>query len=310
MSSFARRGRALAVAVTCALLLTVSSTAPAGADVPVGDIGSGIAATLIAPRVVPGANNWFCRPNSAHPRPVVLVHGTLEAPALNWAAIAPTLKNAGYCVYALTYGENALSLNGRFPGLDDIRESAKELQRFVDTVRFFTGASKVDIVGHSQGGMMPHYYIERLGGAAKVDNFVGLAPSNHGTTLSGLTEIGKALNLLGLANTFLGLFAPALEQQEIGSSFQTNLFGDGDTVAGPDYTVIATKHDIVVTPYTQAFLTGPKVENILIQDQCPADPTGHIGISFDSPTIQNILNELGPNTPNFHPTCQNYGIGI
>ncbi len=49
-----------------------------------------------------------------------------------------------------------------------------------------TGAKKVDLVGHSQGGMMPRYYIKNLGGASKVDTLVGLAPSNHGTTLEGL----------------------------------------------------------------------------------------------------------------------------
>jgi triacylglycerol esterase/lipase EstA (alpha/beta hydrolase family) len=298
-------------AVVVALACLLTAAAPSGAaSVPVGDIGSGVAGTLVAPRVVPGANDWSCRPSAAHPNPVVLVHGTLEAPALNWAAIAPTLKNEGYCVYALTYGENLLSLNGRFPGLADIRSSARQLRTFVDFVRLATGASKVDIVGHSQGGMMPHYYIERLGGASTVDKLVGLAPSNHGTTLSGLTELGEALNLLGLFNTFAGAFAPSLVQQEIGSAFQNDLFGDGDTVAGPDYTVIATEHDIVVTPYTQAFLTGPNVENILIQDQCPDDPTGHIGMSFDSPTIQNVLNELGADTPDFQATCEGYGIGL
>lgn len=305
----ARRLR-MAVAAMAALACLVTSAAPSGAAVPVGDIGSGVAGTLIAPRVVPGANNWFCRPSRAHPRPVVLVHGTLEAPALNWAAIAPTLKNEGYCVYALTYGENLLSLGGRFPGLTDIGDSARELRDFVNLVRFTTGSSKVDIVGHSQGGMMPHYYLENLGGASRVDNFIGLSPSNHGTTLSGLTEIGEALNVLGLANSFLGAFAPSLVQQEVNSDFQNELFGNGDTVAGPDYTVIATNKDIVVTPHTNGFLNGPKVENILIQDQCPDDPTGHIGISFDSPAIQNVLNELGPNVPNFQPTCQGYGIGI
>ena len=48
-----------------------------------------------------------------------------------------------------------------------------------------TGASKVDIVGWSQGGMMPRYYINNLGGASKVNMLVGFAPSNFGTTWTG-----------------------------------------------------------------------------------------------------------------------------
>ena len=40
----------------------------------------------------------------------------------------------------------------------------------------------LDLVGHSQGGMMPRYYVKNLGGAAKVDDLIGLSPSNHGTT--------------------------------------------------------------------------------------------------------------------------------
>jgi triacylglycerol esterase/lipase EstA (alpha/beta hydrolase family) len=300
-----------AAVVALALVAVTTSFAPsASAAVPVGTLSGGIAQALIAPRSVAGANDWLCRPSAAHPRPVVLVHGTLEAVSVNWSALSPMLKNAGYCVFTLSYGENLLSLNGRLPGLADIGDSARQLSSFIDSVRFWTGASKVDLVGHSQGGMMPNYYLKKLGGAGKVGTFVALSPSNHGTTLSGLTQIGTQLGILGLANSILGVGTPALVQQEVGSSFQTNLFAGGDTVAGPRYTVIATTHDEVVTPYSNGFLTGPNVENITIQNQCPSDPVGHIGISYDSPALQNVLNELGPNTANFKPVCTGYGVGV
>lgn len=298
-----------AVALLCATTLFVPR-AEAATKLPIGTLSGGIAQALVSPRTVAGANDWFCRPSAAHPRPVVLVHGTLEAVSVNWSALSPMLKNEGYCVFALSYGENLLSLNGRLPGLGDIPASARQLSAFIDTVRFWTGSSKVDIVGHSQGGMMPNYYIKKLGGASKVGTFVGLSPSNHGTTLSGLTTIGTQLGILGLANSVLSATTPSLVQQEVGSSFQTNLFAGGDTVAGPRYTVITTTKDLVVTPHTNGYLNGPNVENITIQNQCPGNPVGHIGISYDSPTLQNVLNELGPNTPNFKPVCTGFGIGV
>jgi len=282
----------------------------ANAAVKVGNLNDAIWAYAFAPKSVPGANDWFCRPSAAHPRPVVLVHGTLENMGFNWAAISPTLKNAGYCVYALNFGDNLLSFDERAGGLDDIAKSAGQLKSFVDKVLFITGASKVDIVGHSQGGMMPNYYIKRLGGATKVNTLVGLAPSNHGTDLSGLVWLGEQLGIMTGLNLFGTYTAPGLVQQERGGPFETALFKDGDTVPGPKYVVIATKKDAVVTPYSNGFLSGPNVNNITIQDQCPNDGTGHIGLPFDSPAIQNVLNVLGPNVANFKANCTGYGVGV
>src|SRR5262249_16951969 len=161
---------------------------------------------------------------------------------------------------------------------------------YVDQVRAQTGAAKVDLVGHSQGGMMPRYYLKFLGGAAKVTNLVRLAPSNHGTTLDGLVTLAGLFGRTGITNTasrstcttgVAGGVCTACVQQERGPAFLTNLTAGGDTVAGVTYTVIETRYDEVVTPYTSAFLSGPNVRNITIQNQCPIDFDGHIGIAFD-----------------------------
>jgi triacylglycerol esterase/lipase EstA (alpha/beta hydrolase family) len=298
----------LALVTACAVLFGALTSA--NAALPVGGLGDGLWAFAVAPKTVAGANDWTCKPSAAHPRPVVLVHGTFENMGFNWTTLSPQLKNAGYCVFALNYGANLASLDQRFGGLADIPASAGELSVFVNKVLSSTGTTKVDIVGHSQGGMMPNYYLKRLGGASKVNTLIGLAPSNHGTTLSGIVGLGQTLGLLSGFNTVAMMGAPSLAQQEVGSPFITSLFADGDTVAGPRYVVIETTKDAVVTPYTNAFLRGPNVKNITIQDQCPQDGTGHVGMVNDSPTMQNVLNQLGPNSATFKPTCSGYGIGV
>ena len=307
-----RRGRFTAIA---ALALTVALVGAAcqpttGKPLPIGDFGNALSNFVSSPDAVPGANDWKCKPSAAHPNPVVLVPATMVNFGANFVAISPTLKNAGYCVYSFNYGMTWLSA-GRFGGLGDIADSAQTLKNFVNQVLASTGASKVDLVGHSQGGMMPNYYLKRLGGAAKVRTLIGLAPSNHGTTLGGIVTLGANLNILGFVNSIIvAAGVPGLGQQEVGSSFQNALWADGDTVPGVRYVVIESTHDEVVTPYTNAFLSGPNVTNILIQDQCPSDPTGHIGIFLDGPTLQNIVNQLGPRTPGFTPACTGYGMSL
>jgi hypothetical protein len=84
-----------------------------------------------------------------------------------------------------------------------------------------------------------------------------------------------------------------------------------DTVAGPRYVVIETSRDEVVTPYTNAFLSGSNVTNITLQNQCSTDKVEHIGMAADSPAMQNVLNQLSasPN-PSFTATCSNFGIEL
>src|SRR3954452_14732418 len=115
----------------------------------------------------PTGANVPCQPTAAHPEPVILVHGTAENMFDNWQAMSPALKAAGYCVYAFNYGSYDGSGVLGIYGLGPIARSAGELRTFVDAVLAQTGAAKVDLVGHSQGGMMPRYYLENLGGTAK-----------------------------------------------------------------------------------------------------------------------------------------------
>ncbi|MEV0093097.1 alpha/beta fold hydrolase [Streptomyces sp. NPDC050738] len=237
-----------------------------------------------------GWNNYSCRPSAAHPRPVVLVHGTFGNSVDNWVALAPYLVNRGYCVFSLDYGQ--LPGVPLFNGLGPIDRSAGQLSTFVDTVLAATGTAKADLVGHSQGGMMPRYYLKFLGGAAKVNSLTGLAPDNHGTTLDGLANL---LPYFPGAADILRKGAPGLSDQVAGSPFVTKLNAGGDTVPGVRYTVIATRYDEVVTPYRSQFLSGPDVTNVLLQDKCGADVSEHVTIgTVDRIAFHEVANSLDP----------------
>ncbi|KUO16347.1 esterase/lipase family protein [Streptomyces dysideae] len=237
-----------------------------------------------------GWNDFACKPSAAHPRPVVLVHGTFANSVDNWLALAPYLKNRGYCVYSFDFGQ--LPGVSFFHGLGPVDKSAEQLSAFVDKVLGSTGAAETDLVGHSQGGMMPRYYLKFLGGAAKVNALVGIAPSNHGTTLGGLTQL---LDYFPGARDLLSANIPALADQAAGSAFLTKLNADGDTVPGVRYTVLATKYDEVVTPYRSQFLSGPNVNNVVLQDLCPLDLSEHAAIGLLSRVaFHEVTNALDP----------------
>jgi len=275
-------------------LLSTSVAAQAAAPLPVdwswpnGFLGN--AAKAATPP--PGANDYTCKGTAAQP-PVVLVHGTWENQADNFQAISPFLKNNGFCVFSFNYGGNP---NDVFWGYGPIAASAGQLATFVDSVRARTGAAKVDILGHSQGGMMPRYYIKFLGGYQYVRKMVGLAPSNHGTTLSGLADLGKTLGVNGP----LATIQPAAIDQTIGSPFMQKLatcpngLPSADICAGDpvQYTVIEVNGDQVVTPYTNAFLKG--ATNIEVNKVCPLELSEHLGMTYSRNVAQLAVNALDP----------------
>jgi triacylglycerol esterase/lipase EstA (alpha/beta hydrolase family) len=280
----------LAAVVAAASLCLAASAASAGAALPViYNFPTAIAASALQPGGAPlGANDWSCRPSAAHPRPVVLVNGTFANQITSWNALSPLLKNNGYCVYTFNYGGLFL---GQIGSYGPIAASAAELRTQVNRVLSSTGAAKVDLVGWSQGGMMPRYYLKNLGGAAKVNHLIGLAPSNHGTTLSGLATLA---GFFPGALPLVGALCPACTDQVKGSPFLTALNAGGDTVPGVKYTVIQSRYDEVVTPYTSAFLSGPNVKNITVQDQCFLDLGEHLSMPYDHIVDRNVLNALDP----------------
>ncbi|MFE1176227.1 esterase/lipase family protein [Streptomyces sp. NPDC058773] len=278
-----RWSRTLTLLPALALALG-ATTVPAAAGTPAGDAAAERTA------VSSGWNNYSCKPSAAHPRPVILVHGTLGNSVDNWLGLAPYLVARGYCVFSLDYGQ--LSGVPFFHGLGPVDASAGQLAAYVDRVLAATGSEKADLVGHSQGGMMARVYLKFHGGAGKVNTLVGLAPDNHGTDLNGLTRL---LDHFPGAKKYISELTPGLADQIAGSDVLNRLNEGGDTLPGVHYTVIATKCDEVVTPYRSAFLNGSDVRNVVVQDMCAIDLSEHVAIGLvDRVAFHETANALDP----------------
>ena len=282
--------RLLALALTILTMLALGS-ARAGAA-PEGDPIE-VSPTYPTWGVPPeGANDWACRPSAERPTPVIIVHGTFGDQKSLLDELSRAMVDEGFCVYSLDYGNR---------GTRAIEDSAAELRTFVGEVLAATGAAKVSMVGHSQGGLMPRYYIKFLGGDQVVDDLVGLAPSNHGTTVSGPHD-----------NPITGsqaqvVFCRACIQQEQGSEFLTNLNAGDETPGAVSYTQITTRNDTVVVPHTSGYLApGDRTTNLTIQDKCPDDQAEHLQIPMSDTAIALTLDALerdGAADPAYQPAC-------
>ena len=291
--------RLIAALIAAIGVLAVATPAAAGSSDPLPVPYDFLPAAIIGGSNLadgpPGSNDWTCKPSAAHPNPVVLVHGTLGNGNTNWQTYGPLLHNNGYCVFALTYGliPNAQLPLSLFGGVAPIEGSAVELAAFIARVLHATGASKVDILGHSQGTIVPDYYAKFLDGASFIDKYISLAPLWHGTNPLGFAS----LQMLGApAGATTATPTTALTEMSTGSPFITKLRSNGGPkVAGITYTNISTRYDELVQPYTSGI--EPGMTNIVVQDKCPVDFTEHFEIASDPVAAGYVLNALDPAHP-------------
>ncbi len=256
----------------------------------------------------PGTNDWTCKPSAAHPEPVVLAHGLMGNKGTNWQTYGPLLANEGYCVFALTYGTSTSvpsQFKNVFGGLGPIEDSAEELKVFVAKVLASTGATKVDILGHSEGTVMPDYYAKFLGGAQFIDDYVSITPLWHGTNPAGLATLSTLGTPFGFTPALFKVFQPFFAsgpQLMTGSDFFTKLRSGGTpAVPGIEYTNLVTMYDELVAPYTSGI--EPGMTNIVVQKLCPLDLAEHFALVADPVTAQLVLNTLDPSTAK-KPRCQ------
>ncbi len=210
--------------------------------------------------------------------PVLLVHG-LTADSLSWVVFKARLEADGFQVFTVDIPNR---------GFGDIAQNSKTVAAKVAEIKKKTGASKVDLIGHSEGGLEARYYIKFLGGSAHVRRYISLGTPQYGTVLANFSTVFNLASLVGCV---------ACYQMTIGSTFLANLNSGDDTPGNVKYTTIYTIYDELVQPYWNAALRNAPVLNVKIQSICPYRVVGHIGLVLDGTTYQIARAALRDQTP-------------
>jgi triacylglycerol lipase len=205
--------------------------------------------------------------------PVVLVTGLIGlAPA--YEPLAGRLRADGLRVFVWAMPNL---------GMGDIADSAQALARYVDRLRAEAGVTRLDLVGHSEGGLTARHYLKFLGGTAYVDRYVSLGSPHYGTYVANLATFVTVGSCLGIV---------ACRQMVIGSDFLADLNAGDDTPGAVEYTAIRTLQDELVRPTWHASLDGGAT-NILIQAGCPFRWVGHLGLVTDGTAYSLVRGALG-----------------
>lgn len=233
-----------------------------------------------------------CRVSAQHPNPVVLLHGTADS-ARSWDAMARALTARGRCVVAPDYGADTATLplgNGIAP----VTKSVEEVAALLDGILRSTGATQVDIVGHSQGGTIAEYYAKNMGRSANVRAMVLLAPVTHGTTLDGLVDFADWSGVRPVVDAAMRRFVcPACADLEVGSAFVTALNTGPIAQPGIAYAVLATREDTTATPAGAAsFIAEPGVSNRFVQELDPGSRVSHSDLPRDPAATAWVLDQL------------------
>jgi triacylglycerol lipase len=197
---------------------------------------------------------------TCHTEPVMLVHGVIDNRSI-FALLARSLRRAGIeAVHTMNY---SLLTN-------DVRAAAARLAAAVEELCAATGQPRVRLVGHSLGGLIARYYVQRMGGDARVSTLVTLGTPHLGTQLA---------RLLPLRLT---------RQLRPGSELLTELAGPA---AGCRTRMVAiySRHDEVVIPGHHARLDHPDLaaENIEI------NAVGHQSMVIDARVLRAVAGALG-----------------
>ena len=207
------------------------------------------------------------------PGPVLLVPG--------YGGSTGSLRTLAATLTAAGRDATVVELPGN--GTGDLNASAGVLGAAARDAMTRTGATSVDLMGYSAGGIVARLWVAD-GGAGVSRRVVTLGSPNHGTSLADLAGT-LAIDACPVACRHLATDSDVLRRLNAGD----------ETPAGPTWVSIWTTQDQTVTPPDTARLDG--AVNLPVQSVCVDADVGHSGLPSDPLVQAMVLSQLGAGAP-------------
>jgi triacylglycerol lipase len=192
--------------------------------------------------------------------PILLVHGMIDNRAI-FTVLTRRLRAHGF--------ERVVTLNYS-PVTNDLRAAAEGLAAQVEELVASTGYERIHIVGHSLGGLIARYYVQRLGGDERVHTLVTLGTPHHGTLAAHLVPVRLGRQLRPSSDLFAELDLPA-------------------PTCRTRFVAMWSDIDQLVLPHDNSRLRHPDliVHNELVHG------VGHLSMPINARIVQRVCQVLG-----------------
>lgn len=192
--------------------------------------------------------------STPNPRPVILLHGLFFNRAA-WFLLAQRLRQCGF---------TPITVN--LPPWEDADRLARKVAETVEEALLTYDVDRVDLVGHSMGGVLARYYLQQqLDGGRKIHHCIQIGAPNGGSKLApfALSPLGR--QLMPGSDFLSGLAALPLP-------------------SAPLFTTIYSHHDNIVIPSESSLLGGAETVEL--------EWLGHTSLLFHPDAHQAVIDAL------------------
>ncbi len=201
--------------------------------------------------------------------PIVLIHGIVDNRTI-FTMMRRGLRRRGFaCIRSFSYG----------PHTNDLRATAERFGSYIEDLVEETGCDRIHVIGHSLGGLIARYYVQRLGGDARVSTLVTLGTPHQGTLAARLLPNRLVRQLRPGSDVLAELAEPATCTTRV-LAFYSDI-------------------DQLIVPARNARLEHPDltVHNVLVRG------VGHLSLPISGRIVHETCTTLALSTRGLHPTA-------